>query len=188
MLLIKVEKQDLWDSETERFKTLKTDCTLQLEHSLISISKWESKWKKPYLETDTRKAKTFEELKDYVRCMTINGVPDEVYDFLKREDYVKISEYINDPHSATWFNKANEKKSFGKKTPETLTSELIYYYMIANEIPWEAQKWHLNRLLTLIRICGDKNSGPNRKMSKKDILGRNASLNKARRAASGSKG
>lgn len=189
MLLLKIQSKSLWDSDKEEFITLKTDCTLQLEHSLISLSRWEAKWKKPYLLNDPKNPRTLAEVKDYVRCMTINGgVPDEVYDVLSKDDFEKIAEYINDPHTATWFNKGNERKMANKRGGEILTSELIYYYMIANDIPWEAQKWHLNRLLTLIRICGDKGGGSQKKMFKKDILSRNANLNKARRAAMGSTG
>lgn len=182
-------RKDVWNSDTERFESLDRDWTIQLEHSLISISKWEAKHKKPYLSPTV--SKTPDEVLDYIKCMTITpNVDPEAYKFLTNENLHAIENYINDPMSATWFNEDNARKKFGNKggrQREIMTSELIYYYMIANDVPWEAQKWHINRLLTLIRICGDKNADAP-KMSKKDIIGRNASLNKARRMALGSKG
>lgn len=189
MLTITIKaRKDAWDPETETFRTLDRDCTIQLEHSLISISKWEARHKKPYLSPDTKH--TTDEIIDYIRCMTVTpNINPEAYDFLTEENLKAIEEYINDPHTATWFNEENERKRFGssKMRRETLTSETIYYQMIANDIPWAAEKWHINRLLTLIHVCADKNSdGP--KMSKKDILNRNSALNKARRMALGSKG
>lgn len=188
MLTITIKaRKDAWNSDTETFESLDRDWTIQLEHSLISISKWEAKWKKPYL-SETEK-KTTEEVLDYIKCMTITGnVPDNVYLFMDEENVRAIEQYIRDPYSATWFNEGNSKVRAGSKLRgETLTSELIYYYMLANEIPFEAQKWHINRLLTLIRICSEKNAEGN-KMSKKDILKRNSELNKARRMALGTKG
>lgn len=190
MLTITIKHADgLWNAETERFESLDRDWTIQLEHSLISISKWEAKHKKPYLSADV--SKSTDEIVDYIRCMTITpNVDPNAYLFLSKENIKDIETYINDPMSATWFNEDNARKKFGGRggrQREVMTSELIYYYMIANDIPWEAQKWHINRLLTLIRICGDKNADAP-KMSKKDIIGRNASLNKARRMAMGSKG
>lgn len=188
MLTITIKaKEDAWDPVSETFESLDRDWTIQLEHSLISISKWEAKHKKPYLSEDTKK--TPEEIMDYIKCMTVSpNVDPKVYKFFSNENFKAIEEYINDPHTATWFNdKANGGMRGSKMRAEVLTSELIYYYMIANDIPWEAQKWHINRLLTLIRVCGVKNEGGT-KMSKKDILSRNSSLNKARRMAMGSKG
>ena len=188
MLTITIKaRKDAWNPDTETFESLDRDWTLQLEHSLISISRWEAIYKQPYLSETLKK--TPQMVLDYIKCMTITpNVDPKVYMFLSEENLRDIEGYIKDAHSATWFNEENERKKRGSKMRrETLTSELIYYYMIANDIPWEAQKWHLNRLLTLIRICSDKNSEGS-KMSKKDILNRNSELNKVRRMAMHSKG
>lgn len=147
---------------------------LQLEHSLVSLSKWESKWNRAFF---SKREKTPEEIMDYIKCMTITqNVKPEVYDRLSRENVLQIQKYIESPMSATYFA---EDKS-GKTNRETVTSELIYYWMIALNIPFECQKWHLNRLLTLIRVCNVKNQRP-KKMSKRDIMRRNSALNAARR-------
>lgn len=172
MLTITIPEMEWFDENTQEFSYTKS-VTLQLEHSLISISKWEAKWKRPFLDD---RPKTFEENIDYVRCMTINKVDPRVYSGINSEIFKTINNYINDSHTATWFteNKKDEKSS------EKTTSELIYYWMIANNIPVEeCQKWHLNRLLTLIRICSIKNQ-PAKKMSKKDIMKQNTKINEER--------
>ena len=154
---------------------------LQLEHSLVSLSKWESKWCKPFL---TKKPLTTEETLDYIRCMTLTqNVPPEVYERMPEDVIKQISDYINAPMTATWFSKEAEKKGGN----ETVTSELIYYWMIALQIPWDCQKWHLNRLITLVKICNIKNAPP-KKMSKRSIMSQNAALNAARRKQLNSKG
>lgn len=182
MLQLAIKGMEYYDSVTETFTTV-PDCTLQLEHSLVSLSKWESRWKKPFL-TDGEKTK--EETVDYVRCMTINSVRPEVYSCLTNDDLNMISEYIKDPYSATTFHSVeNAPKPKGKK--ETMTAELIYYYMIAANVPFECQKWHLNRLFALLRICGIKQSPP-KKMPRKDLYKRNSSLNAARRRATNTSG
>lgn len=190
MLTITIKAREVWDSDSETFKALDRDWTIQLEHSLISISKWEAIHKIPYLSQDPEHKKTKEQIVDYIRCMTITpNVDPNAYDFLDKENLDAIQAYINDPHTATWFNKDNIKKRHGAqvKKAETLTTELIYYYMIINDIPWEAQKWHINRLITLIQVCAEKNS-ESPKVPKKDLIKRNSDLNKARRMALGSKG
>ena len=162
-----------WDEEKEEFVEAKTQI-LQLEHSLISLSKWESKWCKPFLSTAR---KTPEEILDYIKHMTLTpNVDPMVYDHLTAENYKQIDDYINAPMTATTFSK--EKKGGGSK--EVVTAELIYYWMIALQIPFECQKWHLNKLLTLVRVCNIKNEPP-KKMSKRDLMSRNAKLNAARR-------
>lgn len=154
---------------------------LQLEHSLVSISKWESKWHKPFL---TNNSKTEEETLDYIKCMTVTEhVPDEVYAFLNRDNVNRINNYIQDSMTATTFS----NRQGGKANKEIVTSELIYYWMIALGIPQEYQYWHLNRLLTLIKICNVKNSPP-KKRSQSDIMNEYEALNRARREALKSKG
>ena len=180
MLTITIPATEMWDEKNEKFIDIK-ECRLQLEHSLVSLSKWESKWCKPFLFTND---KTAEEIMDYVRCMTLTtNVSPEVYYGLTSENIKAINAYIEAPMTATHFG--SEQNGSGKR--EIVTSELIYYWMIALNIPFECQKWHLNRLLTLIRICNIKNQ-PVKKMSRKEIMSRNAALNAARRKQLGTKG
>lgn len=183
MLTIVVPPSEEFNQETSEFHTYPGG-TLQLEHSLISLSKWESKWHKPFLSD---KDKTNEELRDYIRCMTVTQKVDpDIYTHLTRRNVQDINAYINDPMTATWFTE-RPGQHVGRKSSEAITSELIYYWMIAFGIPVEFERWHLNRLLTLIRVCEVKNQ-PSKKMSKKDIYAQNRALNAARRKATGSKG
>lgn len=180
MLTITIPASEMWDEKNEKFVDIK-ECTLQLEHSLISLSKWESKWCKPFLFT---KEKTEEETLDYVRCMTLTTrVSPEVYYGLTSENIKAINTYIEAPMTATCFRADRN----GRGNREIVTSELIYYWMIALNIPFECQKWHLNRLLTLIRVCNIKNQ-PAKKMSRREIMSRNAALNAARRKQLGTNG
>ncbi|MBP5461545.1 MAG: hypothetical protein J6Y20_05405 [Lachnospiraceae bacterium] len=173
MLTLKIIGKEQWNERTEEFVSGK-DQILTLEHSLVSISKWESKWKKPFL---SKNEKTFEETVDYVRCMTLTqNVDPNVYNCLSMENIKQVNDYISLPMTATTFYE--DKNS--KLNHEVITSELIYYWMISMNIPFECQKWHLNRLLTLIRVCSIK-SQPSKKMSRREILNRNAALNAARR-------
>lgn len=180
MLTITIPARELFNEETCEF--IYTDAhTIQLEHSLVSVSKWEMKWHKSFL---SQRNKTEEELIDYIRCMTVTqNVPPEVYFGLTQENINEIKAYIQNPMTATTFN---EEK--GPPNREVITNELIYYWMISLEIPVEFEKWHLNRLLTLIKVCSIKNDPKKKKMSKSAILHRNASLNAARRQAMGTKG
>ena len=173
MLRIIIPSTEMWDEVNEKFVDSKEQ-VLQLEHSLVSLSKWESKWCKPFMSKEN---KTFEETIDYIRCMTINQhIPDEVYNCLTGENIREINEYISAPMTATRFS----NDVMGKGSREQITSELIYYWMIALNIPFECQKWHINRLLTLIRVCNIKNQ-PSKKMSRREIMIRNTALNAARR-------
>lgn len=157
--------------------------TLLLEHSLISISKWEEKYKKPFLSNTEQK--TREESIYYIKCMTLNKeFPDEIYNSLTNSDINTINEYIDDSHTATWFN---ERENNRRRGGDIVTSELIYYWMIALQIPVKFEKWHLSRLITLIKICEIKQRDP-KKMKKSDIFARNKKINDARRKRSGSKG
>lgn len=154
---------------------------LQLEHSLVSISKWESKWCKPFL---SKTEMTTEETIDYIKCMTLTqNVPDEVYNNITQEVIEQISKYIDSPMTATTFSNHNN----GRASNEVITSELIYYWMIAQNIPVKFEKWHLNRLLTLIRVCSLKNAPP-KKMGKQELASRNRALNEARRKQLNSRG
>ena len=175
---------EMWDEGLQQFVYTKAtnEQTLMLEHSLVSLSKWESKWCKAFL---TKQPKTDEETLDYIKCMTVTqNVDPDVYSRLTRENYKQIEEYIAAPMTATSFS---EDKS-SKTNREIVTSELIYYWMIALNIPFDpCQKWHLNRLLTLVRVCNVKNEPP-KKRSKRDIMSRNAALNAARRKQLNSNG
>lgn len=180
MLKISVPPREIYLEETNEFITIKGQ-TLQLEHSLISLSKWESTWCKPYM---SKNEKTREEIIDYVRCMTLTpNVKPEVYYCLTDDNIKQISDYIEAPMTATTFS--DNKNGPGSR--EVITAEIIYYWMIANNIPWECQKWHLNRLITLIRVCSIKNT-PAKKMSRSELMNRNAALNAARRNKLNSKG
>ena len=180
MLQITIPAREMWDERNNEF-VYTNEQTLQLEHSLISLSKWESKWNKPFL---SKESKTYEEVLDYVKCMTLTQkVSPEIYANLTDENMRDIQRYIEAPMTATTFSE--EKNTKGNR--EIVTSELIYYWMIALGIPLECEKWHLNRLLTLVRVCNIKNSPP-KKMGKNAIMSRNASLNAARRKRLNSKG
>ena len=173
MLQITIPATEQWDEAKQEFISSKEQ-TLQLEHSLVSLSKWESKWCRSFF---SKEGLTPEQTIDYIKCMTITqNVKDEVYNRLTRDNIEQINKYIEAPMTATTFT---EDKS-SKPNRERITSELIYYWMISLNIPFECQKWHINRLLTLIRVCNIKNQ-PQKKMSKREIMNRNAALNAARR-------
>ena len=180
MLQITIPSAEQWDEKNQTFIVTKEQ-KLQLEHSLVSLSKWESKWCKPFL---TKQEKTIEETIDYIRCMTLTqNVNPNVYNLLTNENITQVNEYIEAPMTATWFTDDKMRKP----NKEQITAELVYYWMIALNIPFECQKWHLNRLLTLIRVCEIKNQPP-KKMSKGQIMSRNAALNAARRERLKTKG
>lgn len=178
MIEIYVAGGEQFNEETNEFIEVSSQ-TLKLEHSLVSISKWESKWHKAFLADNE---KTVEEIIDYVRCMTINQVNPLIYNMLTQSNIDEIQDYIQNPMTATTF-----KTMPGKRNNEVVTSELIYYWMVALEIPFECEKWHINRLLTLIQICNIKNQ-PSKNMSRRDIYNQNRMLNEARRAKYHTKG
>lgn len=179
MLILTIPATELFNDKTQEFITV-SEKTLQLEHSLVSLSKWESKWHKPFL---SKEPKTVAETLDYIKCMTITqNVDPKVYSSLSNENIEQINEYIDAPMTATTFS-----NNQGSRNREVVTSELIYYWMISLNIPMECQKWHLNRLLTLIRVCNVKNTPP-KKMSRREIMNRNAALNAARRKQLNSSG
>lgn len=184
MLTITIKGTELFNQKTREFIQVK-DTTISLEHSLVSISKWEGKWHKPFISKDQ---KNYDETIDYIKCMTITqNVDPNIYRALSNDNIKEINAYIDDSMTATWFteNKGPGSAPYHKK--EVITSELIYYWMIALQIPFECQKWHLNRLLTLIRICNIKNQ-PSKKASKQETLSRNAALNAARKKKLGTTG
>lgn len=171
-----------WDEENETFlyTPIQKEQILSLEHSLISISKWESKWCKPFLHSE----KTEEEIMDYIKFMTLTpNVDPKIYNRLTTENVEQIKNYILAPMTATTFSDDKTKKP----NRDIVTSELIYYWMIALNIPVEFEKWHINRLLTLIRVCEIKNSPP-KKRGAREIMNRNAALNEARRRKLNTKG
>lgn len=179
MLQITIPQTELFNEETQEFFQIKEQ-TLCLEHSLVSVAKWESKWKKPFLGMEE---KTMDELTDYIRCMTITqNVNPICYLGLTRGNLLEVKNYIDDTMTATTFRNRN-----GPKSREIITAEIIYYWMIELGIPFECQKWHLNRLLTLVNVCSIKNT-PAKKMSRKDALAQQSQLNAARRAKFKSKG
>lgn len=179
MLQLTIPAREFYDEESNLFITTKEQ-TLTFEHSLISVSKWESRWHKPFLKQGE---KTEEEVFDYIKCMCVNhNVDDLTFKALTQEQIWQINAYIEDPMTATTINVRNQKPN-----REVLTSEVIYYMMAAFNIPFDCEKWHLNRLITLIEVCAIKNS-PDKKMSKRETMSRNAALNRARRAKHRSKG
>lgn len=180
MLRLTLPAVELWDEQKQEFIYAKEQ-TLQLEHSLVSLSKWESTWHKPFLHTTNM---TYEETIDYVRCMTLTqNVSPETYSRITDDHIHQIRAYIENPMTATTFREERN----GKRNREIITAEIIYYWMVAMQIPSDYQKWHLNRLLTLIRVCSVKNA-PAKKMSKRETISQYAALNEANKKRFNTKG
>lgn len=180
MLQIIVPGIEFWDEQKEEFV-----CTdpqlLELEHSLESISKWESRWNKAFI---SKRDKSYEETIDYIKCMTLTeNVNPDVYTRLSKEHFSQVEKYISAPMTATYFAKTES----GKANNEVVTAELILYWMISLQIPFECRHWHLNRLLALIRVCNTKNQPP-KKTSKRELASRYAAQNAARRKRLNSRG
>lgn len=181
VLVLEIPAMEAWNEETEEFVKLKAT-KLQLKHSLISISKWEAKWKEPFFDAE----KNYEQIISYIQCMTLNSDIDEdsiVYKQLNRQHIDEIKAYLEDPMTAT---KIKEDKR-GGRSPQIITSELIYCWMVQFNIPHEFEKWHISRLITLIRVCSEENK-PKKKMSRNEIMAQNKALNAARKARLHTKG
>ena len=173
-LSITIPGKELYDEETGLFITIK-DTTVVMEHSLLSISKWESKWHKPYL---SREPKTNEENIDYLRCMCLTqGIDPKVFLALDQRSAKAIGDYIADPMTATTIKHRDNRPS-----REIITNEIIYYWMADLGIPFDpCQKWHFNHLMTLIQVAFAKQQ-PEKKMSRKEMLAERKMLNSQRRA------
>lgn len=184
-LVLSFPEQEFLNDETNEFIKVQAT-TIRLKHSLLSISKWESKYQRPFL--DIRKPLTYEETMDYIRFMTITqNVDDNVYYAITQAHMKLVNEYISYNMTGTTFggqDKTRESKTRASRNP--MSAEVIYYYMAEFNIPWECQKWHLSRLLTLIRVCGIKRSAGNKK-SKGSAKSRQQ-LNEARRRQNHSRG
>jgi hypothetical protein len=175
-LQIIIPKQECFNNKTQEFFTF-PETKISIEHSLISISRWETKYHKPFLEKMTKK--TPEEIIDYIKFMSISKpITDEMISLMTKKDFAEIQEYMSNPSTATTF--PNDEKNHNT-TGEYISSELIYYWMTVYQIPFECEKWHINRLLTLIKICNRKNQ-PAKKMNGRELRNKFRATNKARRA------
>lgn len=177
MLKIQLEQNEFYDEKNKKFIYV-PELTIELEHSLLAVSKWESKYQVPFLDRG-QSSKTQDQIMDYIEAMILKPEdPGEVMPYLSSQDISKINRYIESKESATTFGEMPEQ---GTARGETITSELIYYWMVAFNIPFECESWNLNRLFSLIKICNIKNS-PKKKMAKHSIASRNREINAARRA------
>lgn len=179
MLRLEIAIKEDYNEETQEFSPAEV-VVLRLEHSLVSLSKWESIHKKPFLGPES---KTLDETYSYMRQMAVDDdVPQKVFDYLTQKDIQKLNDYINDTMTATWISEPLGPQK--PKKPQIVTSELIYSWMIAMEVPFECQYWHLSRLFTLIRVCGVQNTKTSQKINKEDkqrLLEQRRQLNEQRK-------
>ena len=180
MLTITVPEFELFNNKTQTFKTAKSE-VLELEHSLVSLSKWESKWNIPFLGRDQ---KTNEQIIDYIKMMTLNEVSDEVFLRLSEDNYNQINEYINSKQTATWFREEPNRPV----NREIITSEIIHYWMISLQVPQEYQYWHINKLFTLIRVLNQKNQPKKKQGMTQSAAAQRRALNEARQRQYGTTG
>lgn len=187
MLQITIPKGETYNQNTGMFYTVEKPVTIQLEHSLISIQKWEAKWNKPFLYTDKAHPKTQEETIDYIRCMCLTpNVKEDVFYCIKPREQQIIANYIDAPMTATTFRKLpNNSTGTGKK--RIITAEIIYYWMISYNIPCEYRKWHINQLMTLIRVFNEENA-PKKKRNRRELLAEQKMINEANRKRFNTKG
>lgn len=185
MLTVSVPGKELYIEKTNEFVQVKP-AVLKLEHSLLSISEWEAIWHKPYMSTEN---KTADELLSYIKCMTVSkNVDNMIYMCLTQKNIDDIFDYISNPMTATTFSGHQEASANQKVGEKIITSELVYYWMVQAGIPFRpAETWHINRLMTLIKIYAIKNS-PKKKMSAGEIIRQNKGLNAERRRMLNSKG
>lgn len=182
MLTLHIDAQDGFDNNTNEFIHIK-ETTLQLEHSLVSLKKWEQKYHVPFLDKKTEK--TMEQWLFYVQCMTYTqNVDPNVFKYMSSENFKKVVDYIEDPMTATWFS--DNKNGSSSWNKEIVTAEIIYYWMIELGIPIQFEKWHLNQLMTLIRVINIKRDP--KKMGKKEQAMQRSALNAQRKAKYHSKG
>ena len=165
-----------FNQETSEFEML-NGVTIELEHSLFALSKWESKFEIPFLNNDNL---TDEQMMYYIQCMTITkNVDPKLYGSLSEANIITVNEYLNKKHTATWFSEHGNGP--GRRTSnEIVTSELIYFWLTACQIPFECEHWNLKRLLTLIQVCNEKNK-PQKKMDRKTMMNKHRSVNASRR-------
>lgn len=177
--IIHIERQEMWDEKNEEFVYTNAQ-DLVIEHSLYSIKKWEEKYHKPFMVKDN---KSNAELLDYIRMMTLNKVDESIYSKLSKKAIEEINAYMEDPMTATVFSK-EEEKALSKKINSFVTAEIVYYWMTAENIPFECEHWHINSLMTLIKVCSLKNKPEDKKdkkLTQSDLAARRAEM-EARRA------
>lgn len=180
-------EQELWDAGNERFIECKNNVVLRLEHSLLSLSKWEAKWHISFVDNDNL---SVEQMLDYIYFMSLDSKIDpNVLLFLTEADINRIKDYIDNPMTATEFMSFGREKPGSKRNQSKITSELIYYWMIACQIPFSpCEKWHLNRLITLIRVCSEKNNPNKKKIPKRELASWYRNENERRKALMHTKG
>ena len=184
-LTLHIPQGEFWNYFTEEYE-YSDAATIHIEHSLAAIAKWEGIWKKPFLGSTSLGN---DELRDYIRCMTLEDTEDldpRIYRAISYDNVQAIQAYMESPMTATWF-KDDKKAKKGGSVGQAITAEIIYYYMVELGIPFECENWHFNRLMTLIRVCSEKQAVP-KKMSRKDIFAQNAALNAKRKARLGTRG